>query len=136
MLVARLFLLLAIVAEVAGTSTMSLIGQGHGWWGGYIVMYVLIAISYYFLAFAAKKISIGVAYAVWEGLGISLITVVSIIAFDAHLNHQELFGLMLAVVGIVCVTLGGESHGQPNAKKNADKPAKERSFSTSTRCES
>lgn len=47
MLVARLFLLLAIVAEVAGTSTMSLIGQGHGWWG-YIVMYVLIAISYYF----------------------------------------------------------------------------------------
>lgn len=30
MLVARLFLLLAIVAEVAGTSTMSLIGQGHG----------------------------------------------------------------------------------------------------------
>ncbi|WP_337222590.1 SMR family transporter [Vibrio alginolyticus] len=134
MLVARLFLLLAIVAEVAGTSTMSLIGQGQGWWG-YIVMYVLIAISYYFLAFAAKKISIGVAYAVWEGLGISLITVVSIIAFDAHLNHQELFGLMLAVVGIVCVTLG-ESHGQPNAKKNADKPAKERSFSTSTRCES
>ena len=113
---------------------MSLIGQGHGWWG-YIVMYVLIAISYYFLAFAAKKISIGVAYAVWEGLGISLITVVSIIAFDANLNHQELFGLMLAVVGIVCVTLG-ESHGQPNAKKNADKPAKERSFSTSTRCES
>ncbi|MBS9956281.1 SMR family transporter [Vibrio alginolyticus] len=134
MLVARLFLLLAIVAEVAGTSTMSLIGQGHGWWG-YIVMYVLIAISYYFLAFAAKKISIGVAYAVWEGLGISLITVVSIIAFDVNLNHQELFGLMLAVVGIVCVTLG-ESHGQPNAKKKADKPAKERSFSTSTRCES
>ncbi|EOV9409025.1 SMR family transporter [Vibrio parahaemolyticus] len=134
MLVARLFLLLAIVAEVAGTSTMSLIGQGHGWWG-YIVMYVLIAISYYFLAFAAKKISIGVAYAVWEGLGISLITVVSIIAFDANLNHQELFGLMLAVVGIVCVTLG-ESLDQPNAEKNADKPAKERSFSASTRCES
>ncbi|HGS5631377.1 TPA: SMR family transporter [Vibrio parahaemolyticus] len=134
MLVARLFLLLAIVAEVAGTSTMSLIGQGHGG-GGYIVMYVLIAISYYFLAFAAKKISIGVAYAVWEGLGISLITVVSIIAFDANLNHQELFGLMLAVVGIVCVTLG-ESHDQPNAEKNADKPVKERSFSASTRCES
>ncbi|MFH4893686.1 SMR family transporter [Vibrio sp. Y42_MX_L11] len=134
MLVARLFLLLAIVAEVAGTSTMSLIGQGHGWWG-YIVMYVLIAISYYFLAFAAKKISIGVAYAVWEGLGISLITVVSIVLFDSDLNTQELLGLMLAVIGIVCVTLG-ESHGQSNTKKNADKSAKERSFSTSVRCES
>lgn len=134
MLVARLFLLLAIVAEVAGTSTMSLIGQGHGWLG-YIVMYVLIAVSYYFLSIAAKKISIGVAYAVWEGLGISLITVVSIVLFDSDLNTQELLGLMLAVIGIVCVTLG-ESHGQSNTKKNADKSAKERSFSTSVRCES
>ncbi|GAJ78638.1 spermidine export protein MdtJ [Vibrio sp. JCM 18905] len=135
MLVARLFLLLAIVAEVAGTSTMSFIGQGHGWLG-YIVMYVLIAVSYYFLSIAAKKISIGVAYAVWEGLGISLITVVSIVLFDSDLNTQELLGLMLAVIGIVCVTLGGESHGQSNTKKNADKLAKERSFSTSVRCES
>ncbi|HHF3232143.1 TPA: SMR family transporter [Vibrio diabolicus] len=134
MLVARLFLLLAIVAEVVGTSTMSFIGQGHGWLG-YIVMYVLIAVSYYFLSIAAKKISIGVAYAVWEGLGISLITVVSIVLFDSDLNTQELLGLMLAVIGIVCVTLG-ESHGQSNTKKNADKLAKERSFSTSVRCES
>ncbi|HHF3065048.1 MULTISPECIES: SMR family transporter [Vibrio diabolicus subgroup] len=117
MLVARLFLLLAIVAEVAGTSTMSFIGQGHGWLG-YIVMYVLIAVSYYFLSIAAKKISIGVAYAVWEGLGISLITVVSIVLFDSDLNTQELLGLMLAVIGIVCVTLG-ESHGQSNTKKKS-----------------
>jgi spermidine export protein MdtJ len=113
---------------------MSFIGQGHGWLG-YIVMYVLIAVSYYFLSIAAKKISIGVAYAVWEGLGISLITVVSIVLFDSDLNTQELLGLMLAVIGIVCVTLG-ESHGQSNTKKNSDKLAKERSFSTSVRCES
>ena len=71
----------------------------------YIVMYVLIAVSYYFLSIAAKKISIGVAYAVWEGLGISLITVVSIVLFDSDLNSQELLGLMLAVIGIVCAML-------------------------------
>ncbi|MGF1727366.1 SMR family transporter [Photobacterium nomapromontoriensis] len=108
MLIARLFLLLAILAEVVGTSAMSLIGQSGAWWG-YIVMYVLISVSYYFLSLAAKKIAIGVAYATWEGLGITLITLVSIFLFDANLNTQELFGLALAIVGIVCVTLG-ESH--------------------------
>ncbi len=114
MLIARLFLLLAIVAEVAGTSTMSYIGESNAW-EGYLVMYVLIAISYYFLSKAANKISIGVAYATWEGLGIALITLVSIVLFDANLSAQQLLGLALAVVGIVCVTLG-ESHGQPQQK--------------------
>ena len=42
---------------------------------GYVSMYVLISLSYYFLSVAAKKISIGVAYACWEGLGIALITI-------------------------------------------------------------
>ena len=89
--------------------------KGKSYANRYLVMYVLIAISYYFLSKAAKKISIGVAYATWEGLGIALITLVSIVLFDANLSTQQLLGLALAVVGIVCVTLG-ESHGQPQQK--------------------
>ncbi|KDM92407.1 SMR family transporter [Photobacterium galatheae] len=105
MFIARIFLLLAISSEVAGTSTMNFIGQQHSLWG-YGIMYLLITVSYYFLSLAAKKIAIGVAYAVWEGLGISLITLASLLLFDADLNPQELLGLGLAVVGIVMVTLG------------------------------
>ena len=127
MLIARLFLLLAIVAEVAGTSTMSFIGESNTW-EGYLVMYVLIAISYYFLSKATKKISIGVAYAIWEGLGIVLITLVSIVLFDANLNIQQLCGLALAVIGIVCVTLG-ETHEQPPQKN-------EQHYLSHARCES
>ncbi|PSW58711.1 SMR family transporter [Photobacterium leiognathi] len=108
MWLARIFLLLAIAAEVAGTSTMSLISSEGGDWG-YWVMYALICVSYFFLSLAAKKIAIGVAYAVWEGLGIALITMVSVFVFDAQLNTQELIGLAMATVGIVLVTLG-ESH--------------------------
>ena len=127
MLIARLFLLLAIVAEVAGTSTMSFIGESNTW-EGYLVMYALIAISYYFLSKATKKISIGVAYAIWEGLGIVLITLVSIVLFDANLNIQQLCGLALAVIGIVCVTFG-ETHEQPPQKN-------EQHCSSHARCES
>ncbi|NAW57452.1 MULTISPECIES: SMR family transporter [unclassified Vibrio] len=125
MFLARIFLLLAISAEVAGTSTMKLIGV-HGSLWGYVVMYALISVSYYFLSLAAKKIAIGVAYAVWEGLGIALITLVSLFLFDADLNAQELIGLAMAVVGIVMVT-SGEQHSTP-----ADKT----SISTTVRCES
>lgn len=114
MLLARLFLLLAIIAEVAGTSLMNVAGNNEGY-AGYLGMYVLISLSYYFLSLAAKKISIGVAYACWEGLGIALITIVSMFYFDSQLNAQELFGLALVVVGVVLVTLG-EEHHQPSKK--------------------
>lgn len=109
MFLARIFLLLAIVAEVAGTSFMNVASSQDGYLG-YIGMYVLISISYYFLSLAAKKIAIGVAYACWEGLGIALITLVSMFYFDSQLNVQELFGLALVVVGVVLVTLGEEHH--------------------------
>ncbi len=73
---------------------------------GYLVMYILIAVSYYFLSLAAKKIPIGVAYATWEGLGVPLITLVSVIVFKEHLNMQEIVGITLATAGIVLVNMG------------------------------
>lgn len=109
MIIARFFLMMAIFFEVAGTSSMNVAGQG-GNILNYVLMYVLISVSYYFLALAAKKIPIGIAYACWEGLGIALITLVSIFYFGATLNMQEIFGLVLVVAGVVMVTLGEEHH--------------------------
>lgn len=109
MIIARFFLMMAIFFEVAGTSSMNVAGQG-GNILNYVLMYVLISVSYYFLALAAKKIPIGIAYACWEGLGIGLITLVSIFYFGATLNMQEIFGLVLVVAGVVMVTLGEENH--------------------------
>ncbi|MCG2968971.1 SMR family transporter, partial [Escherichia coli] len=65
--------------------------------------------SYYFLALSVRRIAVGVAYAVWEGLGLTLLTVVGLTVFGESLSLQQLAGLVLAVVGIVCVTLG-EAH--------------------------
>lgn len=59
MILARVFLLFAISAEVAGTSTMNLLGPESSIWG-YLLMYLLIGVSYFFLSLAAKKIAIGV----------------------------------------------------------------------------
>lgn len=112
LLLARLFLTGAILTEVAGTSTMALIPEGEAGWLNYLPMWLLIALSYLLLAKAAKTISIGIAFALWEGLGIALITAVSVLFLGHELSVQEWVGLALAIVGIVMVTLG-ETHAEP-----------------------
>ena len=98
-------LVLAIVAEITGTLSMkwaSLSGGGTG----FIIMLVMIAISYIFLAFAVKKIALGVAYALWEGIGILLITLFSVTLFDESLSAMKIVGLITLVSGIVLIKSG------------------------------
>ncbi|MBW3139311.1 multidrug efflux SMR transporter [Ferrimonas balearica] len=100
------FLTLAIVTEVAGTSMMSVFSEDN--WLKYLMLYAFIGTSYYFLAKAAKRIPIGIAYALWEGFGISLIALVGIFWLGQIPSLLTAIGLMLAIVGIVMVTLGEE----------------------------
>jgi spermidine export protein MdtJ len=115
MLLARMFLTGAILTEVAGTSSMALIPENEAGWLNYLPMWILISFSYLLLAKAAKTISIGIAFALWEGLGIGLITLVSILFLGYDIGTQELIGLVLAIVGIVMVTMG-ETHDEPVAR--------------------
>ena len=64
---------LAIATEITGTLSMkwASVSEGNG---GFILMLVMISLSYIFLSFAVKKIALGVAYALWEGIGILFIT--------------------------------------------------------------
>ncbi|WMJ69478.1 SMR family transporter [Stenotrophomonas sp. 24(2023)] len=101
-------LLVAIIAEVVGTSFMAYAAR-TGVASGYLVMAAALALSYYFLALSVRHIAVGVAYAVWEGLGLTLLTLVGVLVFAEHLSLQQVAGLALAVLGIVCVTLG-EAH--------------------------
>ncbi|MCO4205984.1 DMT family transporter [Aeromonas taiwanensis] len=123
MLLARMFLTGAILTEVAGTSSMTLIADNGAGWLSYLPMWVLIALSYLMLAKAAKTISIGIAFALWEGLGIALITLVSVLFLDYSISPQALLGLALAIVGIVMVTLG-EAHDEPTSTSTS-RPMKE-----------
>jgi len=106
-LIAWACLTVAILAEVVGTSFMADAAR-HGGYLGYVVMAVALAISYYFLALSVRGIAVGVAYAVWEGLGLTLLTLVGILVFKDSLSVQQMIGLGMATAGIVCVTLGEE----------------------------
>ena len=100
-----ILLALASVAEITGTLSMkwASVSGGHI---GFILMLVMIALSYIFLAFAVKKIALGVAYALWEGIGILLITLFSVLLFDEALSPIKMAGLATLVVGIVLIKSG------------------------------
>lgn len=61
-----ILLALAIATEITGTLSMKWASVGNGN-AGFILMLVMITLSYIFLSFAVKKIATGVAYALWEG---------------------------------------------------------------------
>lgn len=100
-----ILLALAIVAEITGTLSMKWASVSDGN-TGFILMLVMITLSYIFLSFAVKKIALGVAYALWEGIGILLITLFSVMIFDESLSTMKIAGLTTLVVGIVLIKSG------------------------------
>ncbi|CAG9468753.1 multidrug efflux SMR transporter [Campylobacter upsaliensis] len=116
MLKAWIFLMLAIVCEVFGVSVMNYSQEGNQIFV-YGFMFAMIGVAYYFMSLSIRTISVGVAYAIWEIVGLSLITLIAVFIFDASLKTQEYIGLALAIVGIVLVNLG-EKHEDEKEVEN------------------
>ena len=106
-----ILLALAIVAEITGTLSMKWATETGGD-AGFILMLVMIAVSYILLSFAVKKIALGVAYALWEGIGILLITLFSVVIFGESLSLIKVAGLATLVCGIVLIKSGTHSGGR------------------------
>lgn len=100
-----IFLASAIVTEVIGTFSMKY-SSVSGDMTGLLVMYFMIASSYILLAMAVKKVSLGVAYALWEGIGVIFITAFSVLLFNESLPPMKLIGLALLIVGIALIKSG------------------------------
>ena len=101
-----LCLLGSIFFEVAGTSIMK-VSQGSWALLGMLVMYVMLGLSYYFLARAVLRIPLGVAYAFWEGLGLVTISMVSVWVLQERMDALRLVGMVL--VGTLLVHHGTEA---------------------------
>lgn len=103
-----MLLVLAIIFEVTGTLSMkwsTLSGSASGFY----IMLFMIGCSYLSLSIAIKKIALGVAYAMWEGVGIILISLFSLWLFDESLSAGKLFGLALLILGVALIKIGTRS---------------------------
>ncbi len=104
----------AILLETGGTTIMKMY-QGwtfaHAAMLGLVLMWVAIAFSYYLLAMATTGLPVGVAFAFWEGLGLTLVTISSVFLLHEALNLKRFLGLACVVLGAWLVHLG-TGHGE------------------------
>lgn len=99
-----LFLFAAILSEVTATSSLK---ASAGFTKAIPSMVVVVgyALSFYFLSLVLKAIPIGIAYAVWAGLGIVLLAVVGRVFFDQSLDTPALIGIALILAGVIIMNV-------------------------------
>jgi len=63
------------------------------------------AAAFYFLSLAIQTIPVGIAYGIWSGLGIVLISMAAYVLYQQSLSPQQMLGLALIVAGVVVVNV-------------------------------
>lgn len=99
-----LFLSVAILAEVVGTSALKASEGFTRLWPSLLVL-CGYGIAFYFLALTLRVIPVGIAYAVWSGVGIVLISLVAWLWFGQKLDAAAMLGIALIVAGVVVLNL-------------------------------
>jgi len=98
------YLIIAIIAEVLATSAL-MHSEGFSRLLPSLFVVVGYGTSFYFLSLALQTIPIGVAYAVWGGLGIALITIVGAVFYGQKMDLPGFLGITLIISGVVMLRL-------------------------------
>ena len=98
------FLTVAIVSEVIGTSALKASEGFSRLWPSAIVV-VGYASAFYFLSLTFKTIPVGVAYAIWSGAGVALIALIAWVLYGQALDLPAIIGILLIVAGVVVLNL-------------------------------
>ncbi len=99
-----LYLAIAIVSEVIGTSALKL-SDGFTRLGPSLVVVAGYASAFFFLSLTLRTIPVGVAYAIWSGVGVVLITLVAWLWMGQKLDLAGVIGIGLIVAGVVVLNV-------------------------------
>ena len=103
-----LFLGAAIMAEVAATSALKASEGFTRLWPS-VVVALGYGIAFYCLSLTLRTIPVGVAYAIWSGLGVVLVALLSWWLFGQKLDLVALLGMGLIVAGVLVMNLFSSS---------------------------
>jgi small multidrug resistance pump len=106
--VSYLYLAIAILAEVVATSALKA-AEGFSRLGPSLVVAAGYATAFYFLSLTLRTIPVGVAYAIWSGVGILLIAAAGWFLYGQALDTPAVVGLALIVAGVLVVNLFSET---------------------------
>jgi small multidrug resistance pump len=105
----ELYLIAAIVFEVAGTTALKL-SNGFSRLLPSLFMALFYGLSFTLFSLALKKIDVGIGYATWAALGTGAIAVIGIIWFKEPLTLIKIISLLLIILGVIGMNLGGKIH--------------------------
>ena len=103
-----IYLTLAIFSEVLATASLKSTEGFTKLWPSVLVL-VGYSAAFYFLSMTLDSIPIGVAYAIWSGVGVAAITLVSIFFLDQKIDTAGFIGIGLIVAGVIVLRIFSES---------------------------
>jgi small multidrug resistance pump len=103
-----LYLAIAIITEVIGTVALKYATEGNHRVVAYIVVTVGYVAAFFMLSQSLTRgVPLGIAYAVWAGVGVVLVVVISWVMFKESLTWVQIAGMVLVIGGVTLLELGG-----------------------------
>ncbi|OAI16462.1 multidrug transporter [Methylomonas lenta] len=105
-----LYLAIAIMSEVFATSALKAAEGFTRFWPSLLVV-IGYASAFYFLSLTLRTIPLGIAYAIWSGVGVVLVSIVGWFIYHQSLSTGALVGIALIVSGVVVLNLSSTTVG-------------------------
>ncbi|MEW5562011.1 SMR family transporter [Enterobacter asburiae] len=103
-----LLLLVSVIAETIATSMVKA-SDGFTRLGPSVAVVAGYAISFYGLAHVVKVLNLGIAYAIWAGMGIILVSLISYFYYHQKLDMPAIIGIAFIIVGVMIINLFSSS---------------------------
>ena len=103
-----LYLALAIITEVLGTGALK---ASDGFSKPLPSIFVILGygLAFFFFGLVLRSMPIGIAYAIWSGMGIVLLTIVGLLFFEQKIDIPGIIGITLIIAGVVILNVYSRS---------------------------
>ena len=88
------------MTEVIATASLKSTDGFTKFWPSLVVV-IGYCSAFYFLSLTLDTIPIGVAYAIWSGVGIASLAIISVLIFDQKIDRAGAVGMALIIAGVV-----------------------------------
>lgn len=95
---------IAILFEAFGSAMLKVTSMTKSY-GPYIGVAIGYAAAFYFLSLTLKELEIGVAYAIWSGVGTALAATIGVLVFKEGFDRKKLIGIAFIIFGVVLLNL-------------------------------
>lgn len=102
------YLMIAIVAEVIGTSALKATEEFTRFWPSLLVV-LCYATAFYSMTHVMRVLPVGITYAIWAGLGMVLISLVGLFYYGQKLDAAAVIGMALIIAGVVVINVFSKS---------------------------